>query len=110
MTQEAQRGNQPEPERRSRPVCLPDSFSGDGSFDDWFAHFETVAAFNDWNGEKLRWMIVQLTGRGQTAFRRFPVTTQQDYRAAVEALKERFKPPAKKDVYAAELKVRKKEV
>ena len=41
MTQEAQRGNQPEPERRSRPVCLPDSFSGDGRFDDWFAHFET---------------------------------------------------------------------
>lgn len=97
-------------ERRARPVCLPDSFSGEGSFEDWSAHFETVATLNDWNeADKLRWMIVRLTGRAQTAFRRFPEEAQQSYGAAVKALKERFEPPAKKDMYAAELQVRHKE-
>lgn len=97
-------------ERRNRPVCLPDSFAGESSFEDWCAHFETVAALNDWNdAEKLKWMIVRLTGRAQTAFRRFPDEAQRDYRAAVKALRERFEPPAKKDMYAAELQVRRKE-
>ena len=51
-------------------------------------------------------MIVRLTGRAQMAFRRFPEAAQRDY--AVEALKECFKPPAKKDLYAAELQAQRK--
>ena len=90
--------------RTNRPVCLPDSFSGEGNFDEWIAHFETVATLNGWTGaEKLNWMIVRLTGRAQTAFRRFPPETQESYEDAVKALRERFDPPARKDLYAAEL-------
>ena len=90
--------------RRIQPVCLPDSFSGEGSFEDWCAHFETVSAINKWDlAEKLKSMIVRLTGRAQTAFRRFPDAAQRDYAQAVEALKERFELPEKKDLYASEL-------
>jgi len=65
-------------ERRNRVVCLPDLFAGESSFEDC-AHFETVAALNNWNeAEKLKWMIVWLTGCAQTVFRRFPEEAQQD--------------------------------
>ena len=71
-------------------------------------HFETVAALNEYDqAEKLKWMIVRLTGRTQMAFRRFPEAAQQHY--AVEALKECFEPPAKKDLYATELQAQRKE-
>ena len=90
--------------RTNWPVCLPDSSSGEGNFNEWIAHFETVATLNGWTGaEKLNWMIVRLTGRAQTAFRRFPPETQESYGDAVKALRERFDPPARKDLYAAEL-------
>ena len=96
--------------RMNWPVCLPDSFPGEGNFDEWIAHFETVATLNGWTGaEKLNWMIVRLTGRAQTAFRRFPPETQESYEDAVKALRERFDPPARKDLYAAELQARRKE-
>jgi len=99
-----------EAEKRNQPVCLSDLFAGESSLEDWCTHFETVAASNNWNeAEKLKWMIVWLTGNAQTAFRRFPDEAQQDYRAAVKALRERFEPPVKKDMYAAELKVCRKE-
>ena len=99
-----------EDHRRNRPVCLPDTFSGEGSFEDWHAHFEIVSALNEWSeADKLKWMIVRLTGRAQTAFRRFPNEVQQGYAEAVRALKERFEPPARKDLYAAELQVRRRE-
>ena len=77
----------------NRPVCLPDSFSGEGNFDEWIAHFETVAMPNGWAGvEKLNRMIIRLTGRAQTAFRRFPQGTQENYKEAVKALRE-IRPP-----------------
>ena len=96
--------------RMNWPVCLPDSFSVEGNFDEWIAHFETVATLNGWAGEeKLNWMIIRLTDRAQTAFRRFPQGTQENYEEAVKALRERFDPPARKDLYAAELQAHQKE-
>ena len=50
--------------RTNQPVCLADSFSGEGNFDEWITHFETVVTLNGWTGaEKLNWMIVRLTGQ-----------------------------------------------
>ena len=58
---------------------------------------------------KLKWMIIQLTGHTQRAFRKFLEEAQQDYAAVVRALKELFELPTKKDMYAAELEVCQKE-
>ena len=42
---------------RSRPVVLPEVFNGDGQFNEWVSHFESVAAVNRWGDEdKLLWL------------------------------------------------------
>ena len=49
------------------------------------------------------------TGRAQTAFRRFLESARESCSAVEQALPERFEPPAKNDVYAAEFQCRKKD-
>ena len=59
-------------ERPRRPLLLPETYSGESNFDDWISHFETVASINEWDdAAKLKWLSVRLSGRAQTAFRRF---------------------------------------
>ena len=36
--------------RASRPVIIPDSYLGDGSWDEWIEHFESSALVNSWDG------------------------------------------------------------
>ena len=92
-----------EGERPSRPLLLPETYSGEGNLDDWISHFENVAAINGWDdAAKFQWLSVRMTGRAQTAFRRFPEAARANYAAAKAALVERFEPPAKKDLYATE--------
>ena len=55
----------------SRPLVLPEPFSGESSWDAWIGHFEDMAAVNGWEEqEKLLWQRVRLTGRARTAFQR----------------------------------------
>ena len=97
-------------ERPRRPLLLPETYSGESNFDDWISHFETVASINEWDdAAKLKWLSVRLSGRAQTAFRRFSEVARGTYAAARKALLERFEPPAKKDVYAAEFQCRRKD-
>ena len=59
--------------RTKRPLVLPEPFCGEASLSDWVDHFENVAAVNGWETpEKLLWLKVRLTGRAQSAFKRFP--------------------------------------
>jgi len=68
-----------------------------------------VAAINGWDdAAKFQWLSVRMTGRAQTAFRRFPEAARANYAAAKAALVERFEPPAKKDLYATEFQSRRK--
>ena len=78
---------------RRRPLVMPDTFSGDGKFDDWKEHFENVAAVNSWtDDEKLLWLKVRLTGKAQKAFKRLGDADRVDYKKAMKALLERFEP------------------
>ena len=53
----------------SRPLVLPEPFSGEGSWESWLYHFENVVDMIDWDdGKKLKWLKVRLTGKAQTAF------------------------------------------
>ena len=93
----------------ARPLVLPDPFSGEGSWEQWYFHFQNVAAVNDWNAEnQLKWLKVRLVGRAQTAFQRLPDDTRADFKLAVAALKERFEPASRKTRYQAELQSRRK--
>ena len=53
----------------SKPLVIPEVFSGEGSWDDWMTHFLNVVEVNRWdNVAKLQWMKVRLTARAQKAF------------------------------------------
>ena len=63
-----------------RPVITTDAFSGDGSWNDWIGHFESVADGNGWDeASKLLWLRVQLTGQAQTAYKQLSETTRAMY-------------------------------
>ena len=65
---------------------------------------------NKWEtgGEKLKWLRVRLTGKAQTAFMKLPDAARDDYGECVKALKKRFVPDSRKDLYVAELQTRTK--
>ena len=87
----------------SRPLVLPEPFSGEGSWESWLYHFESVADMNDWdNGKKLKWLQVQLTGKAQTAFQRLPEEARANYKEAKKALQERFEPKRRQSRFHAE--------
>ena len=94
----------------SRPLVLPETFSGEGSWDEWISHFENVADVNAWDGDaaKLKWLKVRLTGRAQRAFQQFTEASQGTYSHAKKALRERFDPDSKRELYAVELNTRRK--
>ncbi len=93
----------------NRPVVLPETYSGEGTWRQWECHFENVAAVNEWNAaSKLLWLKVRLVGRAQTAFQRLPETTKADYKESMKALKKRFEPAGRQARYQAEFQSRKK--
>ena len=93
----------------AKPLVLPDSFSGETSWDEWICHFENVADVNSWNNEqKLKWLRVRLIGRAQKAYQRLGETVRSDYRETRKALAARFEPESKKTRYQAEFQIRRK--
>ena len=111
MAQQEQRGGEIVRNQAvlGRPVVLPEVYKGDSSWMDWAEHFESVAAVNGWKDEeKLLWLRVRLVGRAATAFKRVPEGARASYARCLEALKERFDPSSKRELYLAELMGRKK--
>ena len=95
--------------RPARPLVLPESFNGETDYCDWIDHFENVAAVNAWDDNaKLQWLKVRLTGRAQTALKRLPDATRRSYNETLAALKKRFEPESKRELYAAEFQTRRK--
>ena len=105
MTEE---GEGPAP-RPSRPLVLPEIFSGEGNFDDWVSHFESVAAVNKWTDEdKILWLRVRLTGKAHVAYTRLGNEVQQSYSRSKAELRDRFEPSSKKELYKVQFECRKK--
>lgn len=97
-------------EAAKKPVVLPQTFDGVTSWEDWIEHFERVSVVNDWTDDatKLKWLQVRLTGRAATAYKRFPDDAKASYDASKDALKNRFEPESKKEIYIIELQTRKR--
>lgn len=93
----------------SKPAVLPELYSGEKSWDEWIDHFDSVATVCGWDdAAKLKWLRVRLTGRAGTAFRRLPEATRNDFKEAVQALRKRFEPESRKELYMTELQTRTK--
>ena len=93
----------------TRPVVLPESFSGEGSWTDWNDHFSNVAIINGWgDDEKLLWLRVKLIGRAQAAYKRLSEETRVSYGESVKALQQRFEPESKRELYTVQFQVRHK--
>ncbi|XP_065909335.1 uncharacterized protein [Dysidea avara] len=91
----------------SRPVIVPDCFSGEESYEDWMDQFESIAEINCWDEEqKLKWLKVRLKGRALMAYKKFSVTARAMFKNAKKALQERFEPESRKDLYLAEFQTR----
>ena len=59
-------------DRSCCPLLVLEQLSGDGNFDDWISHFETMASINGWDyAAKFQWMSVCMTGHAQTIFVHF---------------------------------------
>lgn len=92
-----------------KPLLLPEVFSGESqSWTEWAEHFESVATVNKWDSDddKLKWLKVRLTGKARTAFQKLPADVRNKYGECVKALKQRFEPDSKKQLYVAELHTR----
>ena len=84
-------------------VVLPESFSEEGSWEDWLNHFNNMAVVNSWDGEqKLLWLKVRMIRRAQTAFKKLPNNANGSSEATVEALGERFVSQRKQELYVVE--------
>ena len=98
-------------EMSSRPLVLPETFNGEaGNWDEWIDHFESVAVVNGWetDADKLKWLRVRLTGRALTAFKRIPEVTRNNYDDCKKALRKRYEPESKRELYMAEFQSRKR--
>ena len=76
----------------SRPLILPDKFSGEEDLSEWVVHFDNVSMINGWgNNEKIRWLNVRVIGEARAMLTR--LTRQKPsitYQQAIEALRQRF--------------------
>ena len=96
----------------AKPVLLPEPYGGEPTnWNEWLSHFESVAVVNKWEteAEKMKWLRVCLTGKAQTAFMKLSDAARENYSECVKALKKRFAPDSRKDLYVAELNTRTKQ-
>jgi len=93
----------------AKPPVIPELYTGEKSWDEWIDHFDSVAQVCGWDAAtKLKWLRVRLTGRAGTVFRCLPETTRADFDLATAAMKSRFEPESKKELYRTQLLTRKK--
>ena len=100
MSMEAPAAFTPSVSRDHRPFLLPEMFSGDERYEDWIVIFESVAAINSWSdSEKVLWLRIALKGKAHVAYNRLSHETRESYKASISALRNRFEPFSKRELY-----------
>ena len=89
----------------SRPVVLPDEYTGDEDWLDWLTHFELCAKINDWDDKlKTTFLAVRLKRSAQQVYRDLPEATTKSYGDLKEALTKRFDTTKYTERYKSEFK------
>ena len=95
--------------QKVRPVITPDAFNRESNWDEWIGHFESVARVNEWDdATRLLWLEVRMTGKVQSARRRLTNEAKARYDTAKAALRKRFGPDSRRELYAVEFQTRKR--
>lgn len=97
--------------QKVRPVITPDAFNGEptANWDDWICHFESVGRVNGWDEPTcLLWLEVRLVGKAQNAWKRLNQESKAHYNTAKEALRKRFEPDSRRELYAVEFQTRRR--
>ena len=93
----------------SRPVAIPEIFNGEGgqTWSDWLDHFDSVAVVNGWSAaDKKKWVSARLTGRAATVMRRLSEADKASFDTICAAMKNRFEPECRKDMFMAEFQTK----
>ena len=92
-----------------RPVITLDPFSGEGCWDDWISHFDSIADVNGRDeAAKLLWLRVPRANCIQTLSCPRPPVRAILSALLIKGLQERFEPACKKDLYLTEFQARRK--
>ena len=84
----------------TKPLIVPEPFTGESSWDEWIDHFESAAAVNKWDdADKLLWLQARLTSRAQKAYKNLPTDVKGSYADCKKGLQEQFEPVTKKQLY-----------
>ena len=63
-------------------------------------HFQSIAALNEWeDAKKLLWLKVRLTGKAKVSYNRLSEETKASLEPTLKALRERFEPESKRELY-----------
>lgn len=85
------------------------TYSGEGSWREYFSHFERVCNLNQWDGYKLDYLWVNLTGTALSYAESLPVRQTRTYEDLCKALNIRFGEERLMDVFKAELRARRRQ-
>ena len=91
---------------------MPEVFNGEAStnWDDWIGHFDSVARINGWDAPTcLLWLEVRMTGKAQNAWKRLSQEIKADYTTAKAALRKRFEPESRRDLYVVEFQTKRRQ-
>ena len=87
----------------TKPIILPDSYSGESNWEQWLLHYNDSASVNSWDDDKkLSFLKVRPMGRAQAVIHRLPDGDKNSFDAAVKALEAHFEPKGKRGLYLAE--------
>ena len=95
----------------TKPIVAPEAYNGQGSYKDWFTHFEACKTINAWTeAQACQFLAVKLKGTALRVYSDLTPTERLDYKSVTSALKSRFDPERDVGVYWAQLrgKTRKK--
>ncbi|KFD50540.1 hypothetical protein M514_08608 [Trichuris suis] len=78
----------------SRPVVMPQTYDGEGSWQNWRTAFEQCSVLNRWTEQdKLQWLAVSLTGDAAWAFGQLTAEQRESYDSCIAGLTTLLVPP-----------------
>jgi hypothetical protein len=90
-----------------RPKILPDHYDGKKDWQQYLAHFETVAQLNRWTLlEKRQYLAVSLRGEACTIMQSLTTEERNDYYSLCDAMERRINPGNKVNLFRSQLRSR----